>query len=85
MTPTQAFIGEYLGVGAWRGGWRSWGFQRIWIHPMAGTNTFGRSNFSIHGGMTPGSRGCIDLTLAMERFANRFQGTGRDMILVVRY
>jgi RHS repeat-associated protein len=87
ITPTQAAVGQ-LGagkVGSWPGGVRSWGFQRVWLQPMGGTNTLGRSGFSIHGGFVPGSAGCIDLTGNMGAFANTFSAAGRDMILVVRY
>jgi hypothetical protein len=80
----QAALGQF-GFGAWPGGTRSWGFQRVWLEPLPGTNTFGRGGFTIHGGFVPGSAGCIDLTHSMERFANRFQAAGRDMILTVRY
>ncbi len=45
----------------WRGGTHAWGPQRVFLTPAAGTNTFGRNGFSIHGGAVPGSAGCIDL------------------------
>jgi len=46
-----------------------WGTHRITIHPFDSTVTFGRGGFFIHGGATPGSAGCIDLTHRMESFA----------------
>lgn len=42
-----------------RGG-RDWGDWRVPIHPLPGTNTFGRKGFFLHGGMFSGSAGCID-------------------------
>jgi RHS repeat-associated protein len=39
---------------------RDWGDYRVPLHPLAGTNTYGRNNFFIHGGLKrPGSEGCI--------------------------
>ena len=37
-----------------------WGDWRVPLHPSAGTNAFGRGGFFLHGGMFPGSAGCID-------------------------
>lgn len=41
-----------------RGDWGSW---RVPLHPYAGTVTYGRSGFFLHGGQFPGSAGCIDI------------------------
>jgi RHS repeat-associated protein len=41
-----------------RGDWGDW---RVPLTPDAGTNTFGRSGFFLHGGFYPGSAGCIDV------------------------
>lgn len=64
----------------------AWGSHRITIHPFHTTATFGRGGFFIHGGSTPGSAGCIDLTSHMADLAkiiNRYEG---DKIKVnVRY
>jgi len=38
-----------------------WGDWRVPIHPSSGTQTFGRSDFLLHGGRKPGSKGCIDV------------------------
>jgi hypothetical protein len=46
----------------------SWGDFRLTIHPFRTTDTFCRGGFFIHGGSTPGSIGCIDLTTHMNRF-----------------
>ncbi|MES9991690.1 MAG: tlde1 domain-containing protein [Candidatus Thiodiazotropha sp.] len=37
-----------------------WGDWRIPIVPLPGTNTYGRGGFFLHGGMFPGSAGCVD-------------------------
>ena len=52
-------VKEDLG-GKWPGSYYSWGNSRVWLEPSKETNTYGRDNFSIHGGMWPGSAGCID-------------------------
>ncbi|MEZ5601109.1 MAG: DUF2778 domain-containing protein [Candidatus Competibacteraceae bacterium] len=54
----------------------AWGRYRISIHPFT-TETFGRGGFFIHGGATPGSAGCIDLTNHMDRFVAVAPGSGR--------
>lgn len=41
-----------------RGDWGDW---RAPLTPSPGTQTFGRSGFFLHGGMFPGSAGCIDV------------------------
>lgn len=47
---------------------RGWGAFRISVHPFPTTETFGRGGMFIHGGLNPGSAGCIDLTKHIERF-----------------
>ncbi len=58
-------IANKLGVnihrGTWNGGPISWGTSRVWLRPGENTNTYGRSGFSIHGGLTKGSAGCVDI------------------------
>jgi hypothetical protein len=49
-----------------------WGNHRLPITPQAGTNTYGRGSFYIHGGSLEGSHGCIDLTDSMSDFAKVF-------------
>ncbi len=48
--------------GSWPGGTSSWGDERVWLTPDENNNMMGRGGFSIHGGTTPGSLGCIDIT-----------------------
>lgn len=49
------------------GGEVAWGPYHWDIAPKAGTQTYGRGGFTMHGGWIPGSIGCID-------FANPFEG-----------
>lgn len=56
----------------WFYSWRyetAWGTDRITIHPLDATRTFGRGGFFIHGGTSAGSAGCVDLTSGMASFA----------------
>lgn len=46
----------------------AWGRHWITIHPYPSTKTHGRGGFFIHGGATPGSAGCIDLSVHMSFF-----------------
>jgi hypothetical protein len=46
--------------------WEDWGNNRVRLYPTGNTNTYGRSNFFLYGGRSPGSFGCIDV------------GTGED-------
>lgn len=71
--------------GTWPGGKKSWGRYRIWLEAESGTETFGRSGFTIHGEATPGSRGCIGLLEHVDEFVQRFQEYGKDMRLLVQY
>lgn len=57
---------EKLGVDTeekctWSGWPLSWGLRKIWLKPDPDTDTYGRSGFTIHGGLYKGSRGCIDI------------------------
>jgi hypothetical protein len=84
QTRWQEFRG-YFGRSAWPGGNRSWGDYRVWLHPLGSTNTHGRDKFSIHGGIVPGSAGCIDICGMMPSFVEKFQSHGQDMVLTVKY
>lgn len=75
----------FIGRGSWPGGTTAWGEQRVWLKPAPGTHTFGRSGLSIHGGSSPGSKGCIDLCNNMPAFSERFRKYGKDINLHVEY
>lgn len=62
-----------VGRGEWPGGIDKWGAERIWLIPQSSTETFGRDNFTIHGGLDAGSRGCIDLVNNASIFFQFFQ------------
>lgn len=72
----------YNKVVNWRG---DWGKNRIQLHPLKGTNTFGRTGFNIHGGKEWGSAGCIDLQKNMPSFAREFLKENKNIILKVKY
>lgn len=55
---------------------RGWGDFRVTIHPFTTTETYCRGGFFIHGGTSPGSAGCIDLTSHMPRFVNDLKKEG---------
>jgi len=78
-------VAAELGRTAWPGGESSWGKNRVWIYPVAKTDVYGRSGFSIHGGDTPGSAGCIDLTSHMPEFIKKYLAQPGDMLLEVNY
>jgi len=70
-TISQAFNNGKMG--AFPGGFRSWGYGRYPIYPQSVTvknpstgESVVRTNMFLHGGMVPGSHGCIDVTLFME-------------------
>ncbi len=79
------YLKSSLGGGTWRGTEGSWGTERVWLEPQAGTNTFGRTDFSIHGGISAGSAGCIDLVDNAPTFFNFFKSLGSDAVLQVDY
>ena len=74
-----------VGFGTWRGGTDSWGESRVWLEPSKETNTYGRGGFSVHGGVEPGSAGCIDLTNRIDEFTQWFEKNGHDLIINVKY
>lgn len=81
------FISKGFGknLGPWSGATPSWGKHRVWLKPYKTTNTYGRSNFSIHGGWEPGSAGCVDLTDGMDDFNKNYQDYGANLKLRVKY
>jgi hypothetical protein len=69
-----------FGGGPWPYGTPAWGKYRFWLEPGPDAKTFGRDNFSIHGGLVPASAGCIDLTSEMDDFADLMQALGQDEV-----
>jgi Ca2+-binding RTX toxin-like protein len=54
-----AFLGSLGSIGTFPWGVSAWGTERVELNPEFDLD--GRSHFFIHGGLFPGSRGCIDL------------------------
>ena len=83
-------LGEKLGFNInqksnWSGNPISWGTSRVWLRPDANTNTYGRSGFSIHGGLTKGSAGCIDIPWQTRKL-NKYLDDCQDSVPVyVKY
>jgi hypothetical protein len=65
----------------------AWGSHRITIHPFDSSHTLGRGGFFVHGGTSPGSAGCIDLTSGIGSFAKALGAIppGTKIKLTVRY
>ena len=88
MSATDWLVGWTTKVtdrGAWPGSSMSWGSSRVWLEPAKETNTYGRDNFSIHGGWAPGSAGCIDMTGQIGQFTYWLESTGKDLLVYVKY
>jgi RHS repeat-associated protein len=72
-------IAAFVNKGPFPKGPVAWGFSRVWISPenvkifdeQSGEEVI-RSGFSIYGGLTPGSAGCIDLSGNSFRFLENF-------------
>ena len=88
----QKLLGLF-GKGTFPNGPIAWGFERVWINPNnvqvydpVNDNYITRGKFSIHGGLTPGSAGCIDLSgNAREFFENLKDSNSRYIRLNVNY
>ncbi|MCV6599294.1 MAG: DUF2778 domain-containing protein [Alphaproteobacteria bacterium] len=77
-----SFIKRYT---SWPGGEDSWGNERIWLTPDKENDMKGRDGFSIHGGTSFGSSGCIDLAGSMSEFLDVFEEYDTELELRVRY
>ena len=62
-----------------------WGEYITWFTPIDNTNTFGRGNFSIHGGSSPGSAGCIDLTEDNYKLHQWFLKLNKSLVSNIQY
>ena len=60
-----------------------WGHFRVPLHPLSGTETFGRDGFFIHGGRLPGSAGCVDVDGAENEIFGRLKKQQGPMALRV--
>ena len=83
-------LGEKLGLdmqqkSGWSGNPISWGTSRVWLQPDANTNTYGRSGFTIHGGLAKGSRGCIDIPWQTGKLNNYLYDCQDSVPVYVKY
>ena len=95
ITPKDAVWGAISSVlqktgvpvrgGKWQGGPVAWGVKRAWLRPDEKTNTYGRSGFSIHGGLIKGSAGCIDVPWQTGRVSNFLDDCQESVPVEVKY
>jgi hypothetical protein len=95
ITVLDAFFGTGIGIlnklgadikrGKWKGGPVSWGTKRVWLQPDANTNTSGRSGFSIHGGWSKGSAGCIDIPWQTGKLSDYLDDCQDSVPVYVKY
>ena len=90
ITAKDAIIGtiaKVLGIskGKWSGGPISWGTKRVWLQPDENTNTYGRSGFTIHGGLTKGSAGCIDIPWQTNKLSDYLDNCQESVPVEVEY
>lgn len=64
---------------------RAWASRRILLEPWDGAHADRRPTLSIHGHAQTDTPRCIDLGVAMQRFATAFLRYAKDMDLVVLY
>jgi RHS repeat-associated protein len=62
-----------------------WGTWRVRLYPYPGTDTFGRDNFFLHGGKTPGSAGCIDAQNCIDDIHRLLKNHDGVVPVTVRY
>ena len=74
-----------LPYGAWKGSLPAWGIRRVWLKPDENTNTYGRSGFSIHGGLSKGSAGCIDIPWQTKQLSDYLDNCQDSVPLYVKY
>ncbi len=77
----------YFKKGPWPFGTPAWGEIRVPIKPgkVKGPDGTVRTNFFIHGGMDPGTRGCIDLCDSNDTFFEFFKFLNRPFKMKVSY
>ena len=83
-------LGEKVGLNtdqkvAWSGYPWSWGLRRVWLKPDENTNTYGRSGFSIHGGLSKGSAGCIDIPWQTKQLSDYLDNCQDSVPVRVKY
>ncbi len=81
----KQMIAGIVKQGTWPGSLPAWGLRRVWLEPNQNTETYGRSGFSIHGGFSKGSAGCIDIPWQTSKLKNLLDQYGKDIELKVHY
>jgi hypothetical protein len=82
LTTFDAAVGLAPHRGRFPGSVAAWGTERVALVPDT-TPTNGRSNFFIHGGVAPGSAGCIDLGPNEKAYFDALRSTGEPSHEVV--
>ena len=78
-------VAGIIGRGKWPGSILAWGTKRVWLQPDANANTYGRSDFSIHGGLSKGSAGCIDIPRQTGKLSNYLDNCQDSVPVYVKY
>lgn len=61
------------------------GVNRVWLQPDKKTNTYGRDGFTIHGGWSKGSRGCIDIPWQTQQLSDYLDNCQDSVPVYVKY
>jgi len=94
ITPLQAGWGIIAPIankilpkpkGTWNGSLPAWGTRRVWLRPDENTNTYGRSGFTIHGGWSKGSAGCIDIPWQTKQLSDFLDNCQDSVPVYVKY
>ncbi len=78
-------LGSNMQRGNWKGGPVAWGLRRVWLRPDTNTQTYGRSGFTIHGGLSKGSAGCIDIPWQTGELSDYLDNCQDSVPLYVKY
>ena len=78
-------VAGIVGHGKWAGSLPAWGTSRVWLNPDMNTNTYGRDGFSIHGGWSKGSAGCIDIPWQTGKLSNYLDDCQDSVPVYVKY
>ena len=78
-------VAGIVGHGKWPGSVPAWGTKRVWLQPDDNTNTYGRSGFTIHGGLSKGSAGCIDIPWQTGKLSNYLDDCQDSVPVYVKY
>ncbi len=84
LTLGPAFWGIFE-RGTWPKTVYGWGLKRVWLDPDENNNMFGRDGFTIHGGFSKGSGGCIDIPYQTDVLSDYLDTCQETTPLKVRY